>query len=296
MNHGNLGLLNYIPTKNIKRDLLQDIDKAIEIAPDEEGGYPLYQKAPKYGGFDQEAAIEEYTERVREYETIQFQACGSTYTIINTKPRLKNFRERIQRDFPDKPLNRPAVLPTMRPGAPSRSNRIRGPVSYYNPFKAKINNIKPKPEPNEVVIIDKEKRWLSDGSYIVLLKDASSVKNREVVERSIESIWPKPDETIAPCTHLAEFFLGSADLTDHLHHFPVKVHAVSSPSNHEIYQARYFDRILTLWPKAQIFMLEERERSHGPAFFKFGNNFVGAVMPLQVDENTWEFVRANFKE
>ncbi|MBW1976335.1 MAG: hypothetical protein JRI45_12400 [Deltaproteobacteria bacterium] len=153
MNHGNLGLLNYIPTKNIKRDLLQDIDKAIEIAPDEEGGYPLYQKAPKYGGFDQEAA--------------------TTYTIINTKPRLKNFRERIQRDFPDKPLNRPAVLPTMRPGAPSRSNRIRGPVSYYNPFKAKINNIKPKPEPNEVVIIDKEKRWLSDGSYIVLLKDAS---------------------------------------------------------------------------------------------------------------------------
>jgi len=87
--------------KQQKKDLLTQLDDAISKAPDENGWYPRYQKAPKYyETHDKDEELKEYAERVKAFGIVSFTIQGTQYRIINTKPRLEFFKKSVKKKFP----------------------------------------------------------------------------------------------------------------------------------------------------------------------------------------------------
>jgi len=295
-----------------KHFLLDNIDKAIAIAPkqrdvEKEWDYGAsdyvrqLSRRSKLGhieDYSNEIASDAYNKNKKNYGVVEFKIdkTRTIYTIINTKEELKKFKDTIKKKFPSRAYRQRNKLgPRKLPGrTKGRIQSIDG--WYYNEFVPRKQEI--------IENVDQQyltKDLFTDGYYMVRVDEnfkpkfpVNTVKNRKYEDMEIMFEGEFVD---------AEIMGETLQPTDnYISHFAC-AHIVGKdyPDQYEdLFQAKYVDVILTLYPNAEVKIKksdQEADYSFDMALFLDQGKPVGVIMPakghLKDRADIYDFAKTN---
>jgi len=276
--------------KEQKKYLMAEIDKAIETAKE---GHPerftrqSWEKNRPLDKSDIGEANRIRTENIENFGTITIEVPGDgEFTILNSKVALKEFKEKAK-GFPVAvPKQKVPAIPTHKP----ITGRIaQEDVSYYNEFRPRKQGLieRSKNDPNGTFF---DSGYMSEGGYII--KAPRSAIKGKVAEESpdMKAFAKDANKNLSPVNIAAETFEGLPG------HFPT-AHVVSEDGEFQtILNAKYVDSILTLHPEAKAFADTSKAPEEAPVVFKRGKEVVGIVMPLRLDADYIETLKAKYEK
>lgn len=273
-----------IPLKEQKKYLLDNIDEAIKNAKKEPN---IQYKTMTTGG--------EYPEE-KQYidtslsDTVTIDVPGDgTFTVINGKDQLKNFKDIVSKEFPTKTETGPKYFSPSLPSQRATGARITGEdITYYNEFKPRKSDIiTDKPDDGSISknMMTKD-GFFTNGHYAIKIKkdEVPKLSKGSLLsdyDKNFSAIFPKG---LQPAKIVGELSEGRSEKD-----IP-KAHVVSKDGTDLIYNARYIDVILSKYPDAKPFTKPGEETSI--LLFKKGNEVVAGVMPLKLGE---DFSISSFK-
>lgn len=246
---------NPTTVKGQKIYLLDKIDEAIEVASDDTK--PVY-------GIDEKGrtVVIDPGKIINDKITIKVPNDG-TFTVINSKFRLNEFKQRVKKEFPEIP-NIKSKSPT--PNKSGSTGRVSGTeVEYYNEFKTRKQGLV-KGEHNF-----HNKGYFTNGQYLVKApKDPKITLNDQLAPPSFDRIIKARAANLVPTEIIGEFNtkLDASKAEGKKGDTVVAVHT----STGEAFTAHYVDSILTQHPTAKSFVSDD-----GSLVFKVDNEVVGIV-------------------
>ncbi|HUU53136.1 MAG TPA: 2'-5' RNA ligase family protein, partial [Candidatus Bathyarchaeia archaeon] len=265
--------------KEQKAYLLAEIDKAIETASD--GTPQLFPKLSRWENGNMKAILEHqkegskiYSKNKSKFGTVTIEVPGDgEFTILNTKYSLSAFKKGMSQFPATEPKPKKSSVASTKPSG----KRIIGEdVQYYNEFKPRKQGIIEREFNHKGDIGQYYKDgYFSDGSYII--KTGSKPKLKYKVETK-----NTPDmadileghKKAKPAIIRGEVLEGAGD--------KVSVHVESKDgAKHHIYNAKYFDSIWTVHPKAEL-----KIDDSGIAYFMKGKDVVGVTMPFLASDKS----------
>ena len=260
--------------KEQKGYLLAEIDKAIGTASDgiPESASKLVkweQKSPDKVKKHRKKSEEVYSKNVEKFGTVTIEVPGDgEFTILNTKDSLKRFKKSAG-SFP---VNVPKAKEIKGASTKPTGKRITGiEGQYYNEFKSRKEGILEKaPDPDTKKISQYYKDGLfTNGNYIIKTDSKPKLKHKVETKNTpdMDELLKNHDEA-KPAEIRGETNDYEKDI--------VKVHVETKDGKHYLYNAIYFDSVLTKYPNAKL-----KVGNDGTAFFVEKDSAVGMVMPFR---------------
>jgi hypothetical protein len=274
---------NVTTPKEQKKYLVNAIDEALKVAPNVSTGIPI-RNSKQWGRLSKSDIANDqklYEEAKTKIGTITIEVPNDgTFTILNTKASLENFKKQTSK-FPASVVKGAPEVGTPLPSKKETGKRVElEDVTYYNEFKPRKQDIMPSDEPTRYNrYVD---GYFTEGRYLVKTERPKGIKIEEGNPPNVKAVIPK-DKDLTPAKIVAEFREGGSAKE------PAKVHIVADNGAEFGANAHFVDAILTKHPDATVSVKTEGGMSN-PIVFKKGNEVVGIVMPLKDGAPSAEFI------
>jgi len=248
-----------------KAYLMEEIDAAIKAAPDSWKPLPKPKSKSNKAWKEYEEAKKKALSKLGKV-TIEVPNDGS-FSVLNSKHHLRQFKRRAAKFPTVADVHRKDPTPSGR----ARVKDFAG--SYYNPFKVRGRGVVLPHKTRGYVNMEGD--LYSEGSYAVRFKKKPSIPSSLTVKKlpdGVDNAMRYTPKEWSEATIKGETYHNlEAQRPDP----KVLVHVETSEEKHFLYDSRYVDSVLSVWPEAKAY------EQHGNLYLTEGEKVVGLVSPFR---------------